>query len=183
MSRNVRLAVVLVTTLVLQTVVFDALTILGVRLDLWIVVTVAAGLAAGPDRGALVGFLCGLAFDLTQPGPAGLGALLYTLAGYLVGTVQRSVVGPARWVPVLAATATALVTVAAYIVLGVVLGHHEWITTRMITVVLVVTAGVAVLTPVAVRIMAWTEGEPIRAGGGRARRSASTRRGLAPGVR
>lgn len=183
MSRTARLAVVLATTLVLQTVVVDALSVFGVHLDLWIVVTVGAGLAAGPDRGALVGFLCGLAFDLTQPGPAGLGALLYTLAGYLVGSVQRSVVGPAWWVPMLAATVTTLATVTAYVVLGVLLGHQEWLTTRMLGVVLVVTAGAAVLSPLAVRIMAWTEGEPIRTGGGRARRSDPIRRGPAPGVR
>jgi rod shape-determining protein MreD len=157
----VRLALVLAGILVLQAVVVDALPVFGARLDLWIVVTVAGGLAAGPDRGAAIGFVCGMIFDLTQNGPIGLGALLFTIAGYLVGSVQRSVVGPARWVPVMAATLTALATMTAYVVLGVLLGETAWLTTRVIPVILVVCLGAAVLTTPLVRIMAWTEGESL----------------------
>lgn len=158
MTRSVRLVIVLATTLVLQTVIVDSLPVVGVRLDLWIVLTVAAGLGTGPDRGAIIGFLCGLLFDLTQSGPLGLGALIYAVSGYLVGSVARSVVGPSRWVPTLAAGATTLAAVSSYIVLGVLLGETSWLTTRMVTVVGVVTAGAAVLTPPLVRIMAWTDG-------------------------
>ena len=161
MSRNARLVLVFGVTLVLQTFLVDSLPIFGARLDLWIVLAVAGGLAAGPDRGAAIGFICGLMFDLTQNGPIGLGALIYTVVGYLVGSVQRSVVGPARWVPILTAVAATLMAVVSYVALGVLLGEWEWLTTRLIPVILVVTAGAALLTPPAVRIMAWTEGESL----------------------
>jgi len=161
-SRAVRLTLVLGVPLVLQTVLIDSLPIFGARIDLWIVLAVAGGLATGPDRGAAIGFICGLLFDLTQNGPIGLGALIFTTAGFLVGSVQRSMVGPSRWLTVLAAVATTLAAVLSYVAIGVLLGEGEWLTTRLIPVVLVVTLGAAVLTPPAVRIMAWTEGEPLR---------------------
>jgi rod shape-determining protein MreD len=185
MTRGARLALVLIVTLIAQTVVVDNMAIFGVRLDLWIVVTVAAGLGTSADRGAAVGFLCGVIFDLTQNGPIGLGALVMTVSGYLVGSVARSVVGASRWIPVLAATATTSVAVSAYIVMGILLGERAWLDTRMVQVVVVVTVGAALLTPPMVRIMAWTDGEPLgisRPGGrtgsrGRFGRSSSGRRG------
>jgi rod shape-determining protein MreD len=161
MSRAPRLLLVLAVALVIQTVILDALPVFGARADLWIVLTVAGGLATGPDRGAAIGFVCGLIFDLTQNGPIGLGALIFTVAGFLVGSVQRSVVGPARWVPVLAAVVTTLAALTAYVALGVLLGEGDWLSPRMIPVVIMVTGVAAVLTTPAVRIMAWTEGESL----------------------
>lgn len=186
MTRALRLALVLGLALLLQTVVIDALPVFGARADLWIVITVAGGLATGPDRGAAIGFLCGLIFDLTQNGPIGLGALLFTVAGYLVGSVARSVVGPARWVPVLAAVITAGAAMTAYVALGVLLGEGEWLSPRMIPVILVVTAGAAVLTTLLVPIMGWTEGESLGLPrvrgrtGGRPDRSSRRRRPSTP---
>lgn len=161
MTRSVRLTLVLLLTLLTQTMVVNPLAVFGARIDLWIVVTVAGGLATGPDRGAAIGFLCGAVFDMTHNGPIGLGALVYTVAGYLVGSVARSVVGPARWVPVLAAVATTIAAVTTYVTLGVMLGETQWVEVRLIVVLLVVTGGAALLTPPMVRIMGWTEGAPM----------------------
>ena len=177
MRRTARLVFVLGITLALQSFLVDSLPVFGARLDLWIVLAVAGGLAAGPDRGAAIGFICGLLFDFTQNGPIGLGALIYTGAGYLVGSVQRSVVGPARWMPVLAAVATTLAATVSYVALGVLLGEGEWLTARLVPVILVVTAGAGLLTPLAVRIMAWTEGEPLGISIPRGRSGSSRRPG------
>lgn len=181
MTRAVRLTLVLGVALLVQTFLFDSLPIFGARIDIWIVLAVAGGLATGPDRGAAIGFICGLLFDLTQNGPIGLGALIFTVAGFLVGSVQRSMSGPSQWMTVLAAVATTLAAVLTYVAVGVLLGEGEWLSTRMIPVVLVVTAGAAVLTPPAVRIMSWTEGEPLRSArprdrSGRSGRSTGARR-------
>lgn len=175
MSRAVRLVLVLLVTLAAQAFLVDSLPVLGARLDLWIVLAVAGGLAAGPDRGAAIGFVCGLMFDLTHNGPIGLGALIYSVAAFLVGSVQRSMVGHSRLVPILGAAVTAFAAVTTYVALGILLGESAWLTPRMISVILVVTVGAALLTPPAARIMAWTEGEPLGLPAPRGR-SGSTRR-------
>ena len=86
-------------------------------------VAIAAGLAAGPERGAVVGFAAGLAFDLLLQTPFGLSALTYALVGYLVGRLQDSVLRAAWWIPVATAAAASAVGVILFAVLGTVVGE------------------------------------------------------------
>lgn len=137
------------------------LTLAGVQADLMVVVALAAGLAGGPERGARVGFVAGLLWDLLIAGPMGLSALVYAAAGYLVGSAQRSVVGPTWWAPLPAAGLGAAGATVAYAAVGVVLGHPEWLATRTLVVAAVVGFVAALLILPAIRIMAWTEGEPL----------------------
>ena len=51
MTTTVRTGVVLVTALLLQVAVVPWLTIAGVQVDLLLLVTLAAGLSGGPERG------------------------------------------------------------------------------------------------------------------------------------
>ena len=108
-----------------------------------------------------MGFVCGLAWDLVVDGPLGLSALAYCLAGYFVGSAQRSVVGPTWWAPIPAAAIAAGGATVFYAVIGAGLGHAEWIAGDTLVVVLVVSFGAAVLVLPAMRILAWTEGESL----------------------
>ena len=126
-STVLRTAVVLVTALLLQVAVAPWLTIAGVQVDLLLLVGIAAGLAGGPERGARVGFVAGILWDLVVAGPFGLSALTYCLAGYFVGSAQRSVVGPTWWAPIPGAALAAGAAVLFYAAVGVVLGHSEWL--------------------------------------------------------
>lgn len=185
-SSTVRLVAVVATTVLLQTAVASHLTVAGARVDLYLVLAIAGGLALGPERGAGIGFVAGLLFDLEQAGPMGAGALVYTLAGYLVGSVQRSVVGDAAWAPVAGAAVTAAAAVGGYAAIGVATGRTEWLDARLVTVALVVTVSTALLTPLMVRIMRWTQGEPLglpRPGTGLRRRGQSGRRRRSSGSR
>ena len=51
-----------------------------------LLLAISAGIAAGPEWGALTGFIAGIAFDLVLQTPFGLSALSYCIVGYLVGS-------------------------------------------------------------------------------------------------
>jgi rod shape-determining protein MreD len=108
-----------------------------------------------------VGFVAGLLWDLVVSGPFGLSALCYCFAGYFVGSAQRSVVGPTWWAPIPSAAIAAGGSTVAYAVLGAGLGNREWVSSETLVIVLVVAAGAAVFVLPAMRILAWTEGEPL----------------------
>ena len=156
-----RTGVVLVSALLLQVAVLPWLTIAGAQFDVMVLVGIAAGLTGGPERGARVGFVAGLMWDPVVAGPLGLSALVYALAGYFVGSAQRSVVGPTWWAPIPGAVLAAGGATIAYGVIGGVLGHHEWIGGQTLTAAFVVALGAALMVLPAMRILAWTEGEPL----------------------
>jgi rod shape-determining protein MreD len=160
-SHLVRTAVVLVVALIIQLAVMPWLTVAGAQADLLLLVALAAGLTGGPERGAQVGFVAGLAWDLLVVGPVGLSALVYCLAGYFVGSAQRSVVGPTWWAPIPAAGLASGGAVIAYAALGAALGYPEWISGHTLVIAVVVAGWAALLVLPAIRILAWTEGEPI----------------------
>ena len=67
-----RLGVVVLVALVLQVCLFSRFSYEGARPDVMILVAIAAGLVAGAERGALVGFVAGLAYDVVLTTPLGL---------------------------------------------------------------------------------------------------------------
>ena len=161
MTGTLRTALVLLLALCLQVAVLPWLTIGGAQFDVMVLVGIAAGLVGGPERGARVGFVSGLLWDLVVSGPLGLSALAYCLAGYFVGSAQRSVVGPTWWAPIPSAALAAGGATIFYAVVGTLLGDGSWIDTETITIALVVALGAALLVLPAMRILAWTEGEPL----------------------
>jgi rod shape-determining protein MreD len=87
---SLRLALVLLTTAVLQAGVVSWLNVRGYVPDLMLVVAIAAGVVGGVDRGAAVGFTAGLLTDLMVTTPFGMWALVACVtgaaAGYAKGT-------------------------------------------------------------------------------------------------
>jgi rod shape-determining protein MreD len=153
------LAAVLVVALLLQTTVIPDLRILGVCADLMLLCTVCAALVGGPELGGLVGFAAGLLSDLfLVTTPLGLSALVFSLIGYAVGTIRKTVLQEG-W---LLAPATAFVAssagVVTFVVAGVMVGQSQL--TRMGPVGIAKTAllvGVmnAVIAAPLCRLMAW----------------------------
>ena len=161
MTTTLRTGLVLLMTLCVQVAVMPWLTIAGAQFDLLILVGIAAGLTGGPERGARVGFVAGLVAGLIVDGPLGLAALCSCFAGYFVGSAQRSVVGPTWWAPIPSAALAAGTATFAYAVLGAGLGHREWLSSDALVAAVVVALGAALLVLPAMRILAWTEGEPL----------------------
>lgn len=152
----VRLVMVGLPVLALQTTVVADVPVAGVVLQVVLLCAAAAGVAAGPERGALAGFVLGLLFDLALTSPLGLMAFVYGLAGYLAGYINSLTVEHPRWlVAVVVGAASALSTLAQPVVANLI-GIQGWLTTHVVRVVVVVSIANAVLAPAAVALMRWT---------------------------
>jgi rod shape-determining protein MreD len=153
----VRASLVLVTALTLQLGIAPRLGVFGVQGDLLLLVAISAGVAAGPDRGAAIGFAAGIAYDLMLQTPFGLSALTYAIVAYLVGSLQDSVLRAAWWIPVATATAASGAGVILYGVFGTVLGD-DLVGLSLLRIAAVVAVLNTVAAPLVVRAMRWATG-------------------------
>ena len=150
-----RLGAVIFTALVLQVSLFSRFSFDGARPDVMILVAVVGGFVCGADRGAVIGFTAGLAYDLVLSTPLGLSAFVYTLVGYTVGAVASSVVRSAPWIgPVVVALGSAAGMVL-YALVAEVLGQAAFSGPPLTAIVVVVAAVNTVLAPIVVRAMRW----------------------------
>jgi rod shape-determining protein MreD len=149
--------VMLLGALLLETTVFWRMRIFGVMPDFMLLIAVAAGITAGPTRGAALGFTSGMLIDLFLPTPLGLSALVFTLVGYAVGVANTGVLRSAWYIPVLTAAAGSAGGVVLYALAGSVLGERM-IDGHLATIALVVGVCNAVLAPVGVRFVDWSLG-------------------------
>ena len=152
---RVRLPLVVVLALVVQTSVLDRIRLVGVAPDLMLLLAIAAGVAGGPERGAVTGFLSGIAIDLFLQTPVGLSALAFSLVGYVVGMIGEGVLRSAWWIPL----TTALVATAAGEVLfamaGAVVGESQLMRPHLAAVAAIAAVLNAVLAPLALRMVRW----------------------------
>ena len=154
---RVRLPLMLLVALLLQTSVLVRLRIFGVMPDFMLLIAVAAGITAGPTRGAGLGFAAGMVIDLFLPTPLGLSALVFTLVGYGVGVANTGVIRSAWYIPMLTAGGGSVAGVVLYAVAGSMLGERM-LTGHLVTIAVVVGVSNAVLAPVAVRLVSWSLG-------------------------
>lgn len=156
----VRASVVLVLAVVLQQAVVDAVRLHGAHADVLVLVALAAGLVAGPDRGAGVGFAVGIVADLFLPTPFGLSVLVDCLAGYGAGLVGTALAGAglqgSPWWPapaVLGLGAGAATT--GYAVLIALLGAPRILPAYLPAAAVMTAAGGVVLGPLAMVVTRW----------------------------
>lgn len=156
---TVRLPPVLLVAVVVHTAVSPNLRLFGVALDVLLVLAIAAGVAGGPERGAAVGFTCGLLADCFLQTPFGLSALTYALVGYGVGVFQTGVLHSSWWIPAITAAVASAIAVVIFVGLGVVVGQDQLLSTRLIEVAGVLALLHALFTPPAVRLVRWSLAE------------------------
>jgi rod shape-determining protein MreD len=152
-----RMSLILITALTLQLSVASRLEVFGVQGDLLLLVAVAAGLAAGPDRGATIGFAAGLSFDLLLQSPFGLSALTYAIVAYIAGSLQDSVLRAAWWIPVTTAATASALAVILYGVFGTVVGE-DLLGLSLIRVALVVGVLNGIAAQPVLRAVRWATG-------------------------
>lgn len=156
---GVRVALVVIAVLVLQVCLFSRFSYEGARPDLMVLIAIAGGFVAGPERGAIIGFASGLAFDVVLATPFGLSAFVYTLVGYAVGRTAGGVVRTSRWIgPVVAAVASAGAMVG-YALVGTIIGLPTLDGPSLTAIVVVVSAVNALLAPLATGAVRWTSTE------------------------
>jgi len=150
-----RIPPVLLLAVVVHTAVSPNLRLFGVAADVLLLLTIASAIAAGAERGAAVGFACGVLADCFLQTPFGLSALTYALVGYGVGVFQTGVLHSSWWIPAITAAVASAVAVVTFVGLGLVVGQDQLLSTRLIQVAAVVSLLHAVLAPPAVRLMRW----------------------------
>jgi rod shape-determining protein MreD len=158
-----RLTLVVLSTAVLQVGLIAQLPIAGARGMILLLLAIAGGIALGPERGAIVGFVSGLAFDLLLTTPVGLCAFVFSVVGWVAGRYQVTVTRSARWRMVLTAAIGSALGYSALVVVGWLLGQPNMITDRLVVILVVVSLMNAVLCPLAVRVLRWAWDEDERA--------------------
>jgi rod shape-determining protein MreD len=154
--RTFRLPILLAGALLVQTAIVPQVAYRGRVVDIMLLVAVSAGLVGGPDRGAVVGFLAGAGTDLVVQTPFGMWALVGAVTGWTVGSVYGSYIVGGR-VMRLVTIGTALASgTAGYVVLGRLIGQSFLADVSLLPVVLTVSIGGMLLSPLAMRSVAWT---------------------------
>ena len=152
---RVRLPLVVVLALVVQTAVLDRIRLVGVAPDLMLLLAIAAGVAGGPERGAVTGFLSGIAIDLFLQTPVGLSALAFSLVGYVVGMIGEGVLRSAWWIPLTTALVATVAGEMLFAMAGAVVGESQLMRPHLAAVAAIAAVLNAVLAPLALRMMRW----------------------------
>jgi len=152
----VRLLMVGMVVLTLQTTLFSDLRPFDVVVDLLLGLSAAAGVVGGPEKGAFVGFVYGILFDLALVTPFGLSALTYGLVGFFVGLAKTSItVGQAWWLTMLLVFAGSVVGVVLFASIGTLVGEPGWVDRRLLRVALVVGVVNGILGPLMLPLQRW----------------------------
>jgi rod shape-determining protein MreD len=159
--QRLRLALVIVVAVVLQTTLFSAgLRVFGVMPDVGLVLTVAVAYYQGPERGAAFGFAAGLAIDLFLSTPMGVSALSFALVGYGVGVVQSGLVRTSRWVAPIMGGLGGLVGGVLFVGVAALAGQDQLLALRSVKVILIASAYDALLAFVAFPVARWATRDP-----------------------
>jgi cell shape-determining protein MreD len=141
--------------LALQRTIFVELQVNGVIIQVMMATAAAAGVAGGSERGALVGFVFGVMFDLAEGTPLGSTATAMTVAGIVGGLLALIAADPHWW---LGAIFTGLGTVAGVATIPLVrafIGEAETYQDRLVDVLPVVGVAAAVMSPILVPLARW----------------------------
>jgi rod shape-determining protein MreD len=155
-----RSTLVIAVALVVQHTILDSVRVGGAHPDLMLLLPVAAGYAAGPDRGAVFGFITGLVADLFLPTPFGLSALVGCLLGFSTGLATRGLVRSSWWLPPVVAAGATAAGMGAYAILGAVLGDPAMLRTYLAPALVIGTPSAALLALPLLRFVAWAVPEP-----------------------
>ena len=146
--RSLLIGLVIVTALLLQSTVFAELRLLGVRPELLFLVTIVFALLEGPNEGAVIGFVSGMAQDFMLHEPKGITALTLTLVGYAVGMGRHLIVSASPLVPTMVVALGTATGVAFYEVTAFLLGAFDDRPAYGAKVALLTALYGAILTPI-----------------------------------
>ncbi|MFO7591312.1 MAG: rod shape-determining protein MreD [Acidimicrobiia bacterium] len=160
MVRRVRLVLLVVSLVVLQTTVFTHLRVFGAVPSLCLVATVAIAYEEGPERGALFGFLSGLFLDLFLSSPLGLSALSQAVVGYGVGAFQGAMLRESKTMPAVLSAVGGLLGGAIFALVGAVAGEPGYLTGTSLRVIVVAALYDAVVALPVFAFTRWANHDP-----------------------
>lgn len=147
MIRRIRLGLVVIVCVLLQTTLFTHLQIDGVAPDIGLVAVLAVAYEDGADTGAIYGFIMGLAVDLFLTTPLGLSALSFAITGYAVGVFQAGVVRTTPWLAPILGGLGGLFGGLVFITAGAIVGEDGMLSADSVRIVLIAAAYDAVIAP------------------------------------
>lgn len=150
-----RAAVVVLVALLVQQALLDHLRIAGTHPDVMLLVAVAAGYVGGAGRGAVVGFLTGVAADLFLPTPFGMSALVGAVLAYGIAVATSSLVRSSTALQVVTGAGGTAAGLCLYATLGAVLGYPAMLNHNLVPALAVSTPVAAVLSVPTMRLVAW----------------------------
>lgn len=163
-SAAIRVFLVGLVFLGLQTTILNDLRPFGVCLQAMLLLSACAGLAKGSETGAIAGFAFGYMYDMVLISPLGLSGVVFAAVGYLAGTANNFVHESTWWsrmiIGPVACMAGALVLPVALEMVGI----EGSLTTSVFRVVAVVGVSSAVFTEPVARVCRWALGgskEPV----------------------
>jgi rod shape-determining protein MreD len=159
MIRRIRLFLVVVMLVVIQTTVFPHLRVFGAMPDLLLLATIAVAYEDGPDTGAIFGFGSGLALDLFLSSPLGCSALSFAIVGYLVGVFQGGLLRPSGWVAPALGGIGGLAGNVLFVVVASIAGD-DLLNGHSVKIIVVASLYDAVLAPVIFPIGRWAAHDP-----------------------
>ena len=178
----VRVAVLVLATVVLQLAVVTQITVLDANADHFPLVTLSVGLLAGPIPGATCGFLLGLVADMSLLQTLGVTSLLLIAVGYLAGRYRELRDASHKLVPVLGALVATLAYAAAFSLVQFLLGVESSVSPLVIREILVgVLLNALIAMPVYAAVRALLKPDLIDDLRPRRRRQATGRRGPVTG--
>jgi rod shape-determining protein MreD len=159
-----RVALLIAVTTLLQVTIFPHLRIEGRVPDLGLVLAVAIAFDHGPEAGAIVGFVAGLAYDLFLSTPLGLTALAWALTAYAVGVLQGGVLRTPKWFTPVIGGASGIVAGMLFVGIGLLAGVGGVHGNQAFVTVGIASAYDALLAPFVFIIVAFWLPEPIERG-------------------
>ena len=151
-----RLLAVLIVALVVQSALLNQLVVFGVHPDVMVILPVAGGFVAGPQRGASIGFAAGLLADLLVQLPYGLSSVTFVLAAFTAGIITRSSgAGEMRVGETFSCAILSTATSALYVLLGTIVGQSGMLSDQTPKALAVVGAGALLFSYPVLRALKW----------------------------
>ena len=148
MKRKITLAILIVACFLLQTTIFQKLSIASISPNLLIVLVSAVGFMRGKAEGLMTGFFSGLLLDILTGSSLGFYALIYMLCGYVNGFFVKRFYPENLKLPILSILLTDLsVNLITWFCMFLLRGRHAffWYLVHIILPEIVYTAIVAVV--------------------------------------
>jgi rod shape-determining protein MreD len=154
-SRVLRLVLVGLLLLAVQTTLLVDVQPAGVILQVVLAFAAAAGVAGGPERGMLAGFVLGLMYDLGTGTPIGSTAITMGLAGVAAGSIALVNVDERWWLAAIFVALGAALGELAVPVVRSFIGQTDVFTDRLFLIVPVVALFAALVSPLFVPVSRW----------------------------
>jgi rod shape-determining protein MreD len=159
-----RAAALVLVVLLLQVTIATDLHVFGVQPELLLLVSAAAGVIAGPDKGAIFGFAAGLAYDVFLQTPLGLTALVYSAVAYGTGSLQLQLASQTRRARMMSVALASAAGVLLWVAVGRVVDEAQVPLLTVVRVALIAGLMNGALGLVGTRALGWVyaPGAPTR---------------------